>query len=436
MTMAVTTLAELSREAQLELYTGLARDVLALYGLAAARLVPLDQKKNVTFRAVMPAPSGGTDRYLLRVSSAGEYGRREINSEILWLRALRTDGLSVPEPVATLDDSWMVVRSFAEIPESRCCTLFRWVPGETLQGSLNPTNVERVGELLARLHRCAERFVPPEGFTRPRWDCDRLFGVGPVIPEGAGEPLINRRSREILDEAAAVVRAAAGELGEGPDAFGLIHKDLEPDNTIIHEGELHAIDFADSGWGYYVYDVAASLLPLREKKGYAEMREAFLHGYQRLRPLPPGHEELIETFSVARSLFAIRLMVLEIMHLPKIGEYARVAIPHMLGEIRRFLEKRSGEWPAGGAPRRLTTVQFLSRLRSLEIRVWAEGEKLRFTAPQGALTPELRSELAERKAEILGFLRQGHVATRTSGPARGEALQPPDPNSFNQNSVY
>jgi amino acid adenylation domain-containing protein len=434
--MAATTLAELSREAQLELYTGLARDVLALYGLAAARLVPLDQKKNVTFRAEMPAPAGGTDRYLLRVCNAGEYDQREITSELQWLRALRADGLLVPEPVPTLDGSMMVVRAFAEIPESRCCALFRWVPGETLQGAINPANVERVGELLARLHRCAERFVPPEGFTRPRWDCDRLFGAGPVIPEGLGEPLINRRSREILDEAAAVIRAAAGELGEGPEVFGLIHKDLEPDNTIVHEGALHAIDFADSGWGYYVYDVAASLLPLREKKGYAEMREAFLRGYRRIRPLPPGHEELIETFSVARSLFAIRLMVMETMHLPKVGEYAQVAIPHMLGEIRRFLEKRSGEQPAGKAPRRLTTVQFLSQLRSLEIRVWAEGEKLRFAAPQGALTPELRSELAERKAEILGFLRQGHVATRSTGPTRSADLDRPVPLSFSQQRLW
>jgi amino acid adenylation domain-containing protein len=435
-TTTVTTLAELSREAQLELYTGLARDVLALYGLETARLVPLDQKKNVTFRAEMPASDGGIDRYLLRVCSAGEYDQREIDSEVFWLRTLRGEGLLVPEPVPTLDGSWMVVRPFAEIPESRCCALFRWVPGETLHGAVNPVNVERVGELLARLHRCAERFVPPEGFTRPRWDCDRLFGAGSVIPEGRGEPLINRRSREILDEAAAVIRAAVAELGQGPDAFGLIHKDLEPDNTVEHEGELHAIDFADSGWGYYVYDVAASLLPLREKKGYAAMREAFLRGYRRLRPLPPRHEELIETFLVARSLFAMRLMVLETMHLPKIREYAKVAIPHMLGEIRRFLEKQGGARVVEEAPRRLTTVQFLSRLRSLDIRVWAEGDKLRFTAPQGALTPELRSELAERKAEILGFLRQGHVATRASGPTRSADLDRPVPLSFSQQRLW
>ena len=64
----------------------------------------------------------------------------------------------------------------------------------------------------------------------------------------------------------------------------MIHKDLEPDNTVLHAGEVHAIDFADCGWGYYLYDVAASLLPLREKQGYPDLdklkRAAFLYREQ------------------------------------------------------------------------------------------------------------------------------------------------------------
>ncbi|MCP4659061.1 MAG: AMP-binding protein, partial [bacterium] len=47
---------------------------------------------------------------------------------------------------------------------------------------------------------------------------------------------------------------------------------------------------------------------------------------------------------------------------------------------------------------------FLDHLRQHEVEVWAEGERLRFSAPKGALTPELRSELARRKSEILALL--------------------------------
>src|ERR1043165_4542536 len=54
----------------------------------------------------------------------------------------------------------------------------------------------------------------------------------------------------------------------------------------------------------------------------------------------------------------------------------------------------------------MTTLEFLSFLRSQDIRVWLEGEKLRFRAPENAVTPELRAEMSERKADILSFLSQ------------------------------
>ncbi|GAX45364.1 non-ribosomal peptide synthase [Tolypothrix sp. NIES-4075] len=51
-----------------------------------------------------------------------------------------------------------------------------------------------------------------------------------------------------------------------------------------------------------------------------------------------------------------------------------------------------------------SVVKLLSQLRQLNIQVIAEGEKLRYQAPKGVLTPELRQEIAEYKAEILAFL--------------------------------
>ncbi len=52
----------------------------------------------------------------------------------------------------------------------------------------------------------------------------------------------------------------------------------------------------------------------------------------------------------------------------------------------------------------MTVVQFLSDLRRLNINLWVEGNRLRYRAPQGTLTPALKAELSKRKAEILNFL--------------------------------
>ena len=64
----------------------------------------------------------------------------------------------------------------------------------------------------------------------------------------------------------------------------------------------------------------------------------------------------------------------------------------------------------------MTTIEFLSHLRSKDIRVWPEGDTLRYDAPPGALTPDLRQELLERKQEILIFLRTDQVDTSYGGP--------------------
>ena len=52
----------------------------------------------------------------------------------------------------------------------------------------------------------------------------------------------------------------------------------------------------------------------------------------------------------------------------------------------------------------MSAAEFLSELRSRDIRVWSLGGELRCNARAGALTPELRDQLRERKSEILEFL--------------------------------
>jgi amino acid adenylation domain-containing protein len=55
-------------------------------------------------------------------------------------------------------------------------------------------------------------------------------------------------------------------------------------------------------------------------------------------------------------------------------------------------------------------VEFLSYLRTLDINIFVEGEILRCNAPEGIITPELRAEISQKKAEIVSFLK---AANRT-----------------------
>ena len=62
----------------------------------------------------------------------------------------------------------------------------------------------------------------------------------------------------------------------------------------------------------------------------------------------------------------------------------------------------------------MTALELLSVLNSKDIEIWADGDRLRYNAPEGALTPDLRKELTARKSEILALLRQTDTVTSSA----------------------
>jgi hypothetical protein len=71
----------------------------------------------------------------------------------------------------------------------------------------------------------------------------------------------------------------------------------------------------------------------------------------------------------------------------------------------------------------LNVPAFLAELHSRDVRLWADGSQLRCNAPAGALTPELRDQLQQRKSEILAFLRNAETVARQQ-----RAIVPMQPN--------
>jgi len=81
--------------------------------------------------------------------------------------------------------------------------------------------------------------------------------------------------------------------------------------------------------------------------------------------------------------------------------------------------------------------EFLSYLNELDVRLWSDDGRLRCNAPQDALTPTLRAELAERKAEILDFLKQAnHATSSTHQPIRAVPRNGNLPLSFAQQGLW
>ncbi|WP_208338929.1 non-ribosomal peptide synthetase, partial [Aetokthonos hydrillicola] len=64
----------------------------------------------------------------------------------------------------------------------------------------------------------------------------------------------------------------------------------------------------------------------------------------------------------------------------------------------------------------ISISELLSYLRSLDVKLWIDGDRLRYSAPEGALTPLLLSEIREHKTEILQFLQQANLVSRSTYP--------------------
>jgi amino acid adenylation domain-containing protein/thioester reductase-like protein len=84
-------------------------------------------------------------------------------------------------------------------------------------------------------------------------------------------------------------------------------------------------------------------------------------------------------------------------------------------------------------PYRRSVRQILASLRSLDIRIWSEQNRLRVNAPKGAMTDPFITELSERKEEILSYL---NAETLLANPIPHNVSSHPIPASFAQQRLW
>ncbi len=390
--------SQLDHDEQARRLQDLAEAALTFYGLSGAQLRLLAHSASTTFRV----DDSDRGRFVLRIQPGGQ-AEALLRSEQDWLNWLAGRHLQVPRPVAAQDGRRMVSASAADVPGSRLCQLTRWVEGVPLESVLTPELYGQVGGFVARLHDASEAFAAPQGFVRPNWDCSNL----PAQVPDQEFPLLSRHQHQMMRQAARKIEQEVSRLGRDPKVFGIIHSDLQPANILIQQGEIRAIDFADCGWGHYLFDIAASILRFAGRADFKVMRKSFLDGYRGIRKLPEEDESCLPALMAARGIY-VTAWVAQHWHSPSIRNYGEEVVPYILGLTRSYLD-RSGLGDSGNLPpdlQAMTTVQFLSHLRSLGIDLKAAGNRLRFSAARGILTPSLRTELSHRKADILRLLGQ------------------------------
>jgi Ser/Thr protein kinase RdoA (MazF antagonist) len=294
----------------------LAHAALAQFPVDAKCVEFICDTDNEVFR-VDAIGSAGACKFALRLQWQEDNGPEAVASELRWLEAISAEtSLHVPRPVRARDGRPVVEVFDGELDEHRPCVLFEWVDGEFCDDALTAEHLFRVGKTMAQLHehasnRARELELDPRrvAFTA---DLSRMLDEGHPLRQG-----FDRDELACIDAAAVHIDRAITNLGTGASQYGFIHSDLHQWNYLFHEGEVRPIDFCDSGWGHFAYDIAITLGSLKYPLGdlrsytneYATLSAAFLKGYSSLRPLPPKLGEIINIYIAARLLFLSELIV-------------------------------------------------------------------------------------------------------------------------------
>ena len=295
---------ELTRRGQLRRLRKLAETALPEYGLDGAKLTFQHYEGNAIFRVDLPdAPVEQDDdvfvpnRYNLRLLSMND--PEATAGELIWLAALQNEaGLPVPAPVPTLDGKLLTTRKTPGVPGGKVVSLMRWVDGKQLtQKSLRPHHARAWGRLVAKLHQFAAGWTPPQGYIRFHWDWDGILGNG-VLDEPVDELIVAMpdKYREPFEIISAETRSAMDELSKGPEVYGIVHIDMYLENVLFKSGKPRIIDFEDSGFGYYLYDLGIIFSQWMWNDEMAWFRPVFLEGYTEIRPLKDEQLKTIDLF--------------------------------------------------------------------------------------------------------------------------------------------
>lgn len=270
----------------------------------------IKHSENVTFRVSV---CGSDEDYVLRLHRPGYNSIEELNSERVWVRALKQAGIAVPGSLLTREGQHFELIDIPDTCEQRYAGMTTWLKGTPLNEYLttSPDAEERkrlfrrIGELAAAIHNQSSDWKEPAGFEMGRLDVESLLGESPYWGRFWDHEELTTAERALLLRERERARDTLIAYGEKTETFGLIHADLHPENIVYDGEDLALIDFDDAAYGWHLYEIATVLIMDRLAPDYEALRAALLEGYCEHRPLSRQDLDLLDAFLLIRGMAII-----------------------------------------------------------------------------------------------------------------------------------
>ncbi|MGI9202650.1 MAG: phosphotransferase enzyme family protein, partial [Woeseiaceae bacterium] len=291
-------------------YTTAALEALKHFPVAVENVKFVKHSENITFRVSV---CNHESDYVLRLHRPGYNSLKELDSERIWLHALKEAGIPVPVSLLNREGDHFQLVDIPATGEQRYAGMTTWIQGTPLDEYLG-TNPDpemrkrifrRIGELAAALHNQSSGWNEPAGFERSRLDVEGLLGDAPYWGRFWEHPDLTAAEKALLQRARERARRALVAYGSRPENFGLIHADLHAENIVYDGEELALIDFDDAAFGWHLYEIATALITDRLAPDFAVLRSALLEGYCEHRPLSKQDVDLLPVFMLIRGMAII-----------------------------------------------------------------------------------------------------------------------------------
>ena len=296
--------AEAVDQAQL---VAVVRAALPLWRLPQQSAVELLHiSENATFRIRHQHKHTDTQS-ILRLHRPGYHSKPRIQSELAWLAVLGREAV-LPVPRVVPSEAGDAIQTIGDYYG----VMFDFISGSQPPISQpSPALFHKLGVLAARLHQHSQTWQPPADFTRPHWDGEGIFGARRKVGhwgDWRDAPNLSQANRRLLEKVETKLRARLAAYGKRGDNWGLIHADMRLANLLVENGDvdsMRVIDFDDCGFGWFMYDFAASVSFMEDSPAMPTLKQAWLGGYQSMLRLGKNDIAMLDSFILLRRMLLL-----------------------------------------------------------------------------------------------------------------------------------
>ncbi|SON49688.1 phosphotransferase enzyme family protein [Vibrio tapetis] len=325
----------LTPDQQVENLRHVAINALPLWGLPEdSKVEPIKYRENSVYKVTTEQHGS----FALRVHRSGYHSDNALNSELLWMNALREKGICTPKVISSTRGAYVETVTVDQVPEPRQVDLLEWVnctPLGTIEEGVDEGSMELykvAGQLMAKLHNETQEWDIPQGFERQHWDTKGMLSEQALWGCGWEHDDLTDEQRDLIVKARDKAGEVLSSIPKGAGSYGLIHCDFLPENLLVDEqGNIHLIDFDDSGFGYHMFDIATTLFWFLGEDSFDKITDEFLHGYLEEREISEEQIALLPWF-----LFIRGLVYLGWGHTRKETETAIEMAPLVIGAVTQL----------------------------------------------------------------------------------------------------